>query len=204
MRYPLAASPACAVVGKIIFSRSILLRVNTAILTTVILLFIFGKIPAARAASSTCEIPENLRHEIAVKYPGERVVELSDLEEDDKGFFQEDHGAACPGLVKVDFYGDGNPTVALVLTKGDRPRRLTELVVAHRVRERWDTVVLDTGSPGPYAPVVWSQPPGHYQDVEDNKTIGATRPVIVFSKYEAWAILYAWTGSRVTKIWLQD
>ncbi len=24
-------------------------------------------------------------------------------------FFQKDHADTCPGLVKVDFYGDGNP-----------------------------------------------------------------------------------------------
>jgi hypothetical protein len=36
------------------------------------------------------------------------------------------------------------------------------------------------------------------------KKIRATRPVIVFCGYEAWAILYAWTGKDVIKIQLAD
>jgi hypothetical protein len=32
----------------------------------------------------------------------------------------------------------------------------------------------------------------------------AKRPVIVFCKYEAWAIVYSWTGTRVDKVWISD
>jgi hypothetical protein len=158
---------------------------------------------AAASPNGACDLPQGLQREIAAKYPGTKLVGLSDLEEDDRGFFQKDHGDACPGLVKVDFYGDGEPTFALVLTNA-RAKEHTELVVAHEVRERWAVNALDSGNPSPYAPVVWSQPAGEYRDVYGNKTIRAIRPVIVFCKYESWALLYAWTGSRVTKIWLQD
>jgi len=167
-------------------------------------LFVFVSAAVAAPQSEVCSLPNDLQRELTVKYPGARVIGLSDLEEDDRGFFQKDHGDDCPGLVKVDFYGDGKPTLALVLTKKNGKAEQTELVMAHRVGERWRTVVLGTGGASPYAPAVWSQPPGEYQDIDGNKTIRATRPVVVFSKYESWAILYAWTGSRVTKIWLQD
>lgn len=162
------------------------------------------RLAAAALANRACNLPRDLRRELATKYPGSRVVGLPDLEEDDRGFFRKDHADACPGLVKVDFYGDGKPTLALVLTRKDGTTEHTELVVAHRVGERWSMAVLGTGGASPYAPVVWSQPPGQYQDIDGKKTIRATRPVVVFSKYESWAILYAWTGSRATKIWLQD
>lgn len=62
---------------------------------------------------------------------------------------------------------------------------------------------MDTADGAP-APVVWSQPAGEYRDVYGKKEIRATRPVIVFTGYESWSILYAWTGSKVTKIWLRD
>ena len=94
---------------------------------------------------------------------------------------------------------------ALVLTRNDGKTEQTELVVAHRVREQWRMAVLDTGgNASPYAPVVWSQPPGKYQDVYGEKTVRATWPVIVFCKYESWAILHAWTGRGIAKIWLSD
>lgn len=159
---------------------------------------------AAAPADHACNLPEGLQREIAAQYPGAKLVSLSDLEEDDRGFFQKDHGDACPGLTKVDFYGDGKATFALVLRRKSGAGGRMDLVVAHDVEHRWRLTVLDTGGASPYAPAVWSQPPGEYHDVYGKKAIRASRPVVVFCKYESWAILYAWTGSRVVKMWLQD
>jgi hypothetical protein len=152
--------------------------------------------------NDACDLPQDLQREIATKYPGSKLVTLRDLDEDDKGFFQKDHGDSCPGLAKVDFYGDGKPTLAFVLFTNGGANEHTELMVAHWVAERWSITQLGTG--GADAPVVWSLAPGEYQDVYGKKTLRATHPVIVFSKYESWAILYAWTGNRVAKIWLRD
>jgi hypothetical protein len=147
--------------------------------------------------------PQGLQREIAIKYSGAKLVRLSNLDQDDRGFFQKDHGDACPGLVKADFYGDGKPTLALVLiTKGGKGKK-AELVLAHRVGGRWATRMLDTANAAPL-PVVWSQPPGKYRDVYGTKEIRATRSVIIFAGYESWAILYAWTDNEITKIWLRD
>jgi len=157
-------------------------------------------VQAATAApqNGECNLPSDLQGEIATKYPGRKLVTLSDLQEDDRGFFQKDHGNSCPGLVKVDFYGDGKPTLALVLITKDN----SELIVAHQLGDSWKTAVLGKG--GPNVPVVWSLPPGEYTDVNGNRKIRASRPVIVFLQYEAWGILYAWTGDAVKKIWIAD
>jgi hypothetical protein len=158
---------------------------------------------AAAPQNDACNVPTALQHDIAAKYPGAKLVTLSALDADDRGFFQKDHGDACPGLTKVDFYGDGKPTMALVLIAMSGAKETTKLIVAHQVSGRWQTRVLDTADAAP-VPVVWSQPPGHYTDVYGNKEIRATKPVIVFTGYESWSILYAWTVSGVKKIWLQD
>jgi hypothetical protein len=78
----------------------------------------------------------------------------------------------------------------------------TELVLAHEVRKGWETKSL-ANADGP-VPVVWSEGPGKYDDVYGKKTIEATNPVVVFCGYESWAIIYAWTGNRVEKIWIMD
>jgi hypothetical protein len=153
---------------------------------------------AAVPQGRQCDLPQDLQLEISSKYPGRKLVTLSDLQDDDRGFFQKDHGNSCPGLVKVDFYGDGKPTLALVLISKEN----SELIVAHQVGENWRTTVLGKG--GPSVPVVWSLPPGKYTDVYGQKAIRATRPVIVFFAYESWGILYAWTGNAVNKIWIAD
>jgi hypothetical protein len=63
---------------------------------------------------------------------------MSDLEEYDRKLFRKDHGNSCPGLVKVDFYGDGKPTLALVLITGNGAQEKAELVVARQnPAEQW-------------------------------------------------------------------
>src|SRR5258708_24239447 len=157
-------------------------------------LFVFVQIAVAASPDGACDLPQDLQREIASKYPGKKIVSLADLQDDDRGFFQKDHNKSCPGLVKVDFYGDGKPTLALVLIGNGEGKDSSVLVVAHQVEAAWNISTLATG--GPTVPVVWSLPPGEYRDVYGNKTIRATRPVIVFSKYESWGIHYAWTNNN--------
>lgn len=166
-------------------------------------LFVLARAAVAAPLDNACKLPESLQRKIASGYPGTVLVTLSALDADNKGFFEKDHGDTCPGLTKVDFYGDGEPTLALVLIAKSDTKEKAKLVVAHQVGGQWQTVLLDSADGAP-VPVVWSQPPGQYRDVYGKKEIRATRPVIVFTGYESWSILYAWTGSRVTKIWLQD
>src|SRR5437016_7556280 len=73
------------------------------------------------------------------------VVTLADLQDDDRGFFQKDHNNSCPGLVKVDFYGDGKPTLALVLIKKDEAKE-SAILVSHQVEATWNITVLATRS----------------------------------------------------------
>lgn len=165
-------------------------------------LLAFPRFAPAAPQTAGCDLPQDLHRKIAIKYPGKKVVTLSDLQEDDKGFFQADHGNSCPGLVNVDFYGDGKPTLALVLIPNGSANQNAQLVLAHQVEGGWKVALLAGG--GPTVPVVWSLPPGSYSDVYGRRTIQATRPVIVFFKYESWGVLYAWTGKAVTKIWVAD
>jgi hypothetical protein len=164
----------------------------------------FAQATPSPQTSEACVLPQDLQREVVGKYPTAKIIEVSDLEEDDRKFFQSDHDNSCPGVAKVDFYGDGKPTLALVLIPRSGTKEPTKLVVAHHDDGKWLITPLDTGGPSPIAPVVWSLPFGEYRDVYGDKTIRATKPVIVFCKYEAWAILYAWTGKGVSKIWLMD
>src|SRR6266851_3890504 len=132
---------------------------------------------AAAPQNRECDLPRDLQREITSKYPGRKLVTLADLQEDDKAFFQKDHGNDCPGLVKVDFYGDGKPTLALVLIVNVGGKESAELVVAHEIGQKWETVLLDNA--GSSMPVTWSQSPGEYEEFNSEKKIRATRPVIV-------------------------
>jgi hypothetical protein len=171
---------------------------NTTI--TALLLMLFPHI--ATAVDRDCDLPQDLQAKISHNYPGKKIVSLSDLDEGDRTLFQKDHGNACPGIVNVDFYGDGKPTFALVLIGKDGGKTNADLIIAHRPGQSWNTKLLDTAKDS--VPVVWKQGPGKYQDVYGKKKVVAVKPVVVFCEYEAWAILYAWMDNRAAKIWLSD
>lgn len=147
-----------------------------------------------------CVLPDGLSRAIAVKHLNAHVVTLDDLNQDDQTLFQKEHGSSCPGLTRVDFYGDGKPTFALVLLRADARR--AELVIAHQLQGQWQTTSLDTADSS--VPVVWTEKPGKYDDLYGEKTLRATRPVVVLCGYNSWAIVYAWTGNQVEKIWVRD
>jgi hypothetical protein len=166
--------------------------------------FVLVQVASAGPSIDPCDLPKELQAVVARKYPGSGVVKVSDLEEDDRSFFREDHGDACPGLANVDFYGDGKTTLAVaLLTKNEqREKYKTKLVLARQAMGGWQTTLL--GATGGPVPVIWSEGPGVYKDVYGRKELHASHAVIVFCGYESWAIVYAWTNNKVDKVWVRD
>jgi hypothetical protein len=103
--------------------------------------------------------------------------------------------------VKVNFYGDGKPTYALVLIAGENPKRRAELIVAHQLIESWEirSLAVTDGTP-----VVWREGPGNYEDMYGPETIRARNPVVVFCGLESWAAVYAWNGNKIEKVQVSD
>jgi hypothetical protein len=172
-------------------------------MTCVLTFCLLGFLQATAAAPppNRCAYPTGLSDEISKKYPGTHLVSLADLDEYDRKLYQKDHGTRCPGLVRVNFYGDGKPTWALVLISGEGAKQKAELVVARQVGRDWEIRSLETTDG---TPVVWREGPGKYDGMNVEKPLRANNPVIVFCGYGSWAILYAWTGTEVKKIWLSD
>jgi hypothetical protein len=154
-------------------------------------------------APDKCELPSGLKSEISKKYPGTRVVTQADLNPDDSTLFRKDHGDECPGLARVNFYGDGKPTRAIILITARGSHAKTGLILAHKVGTEWQTETLEAFAEVGSA-VVWGEGPGTYDDLSEPKTIHARNPVIIFCGYEAWARLYAWTGKKVEFVQISD
>ena len=159
-------------------------------------------IPAATASpNDQCAYPADLRGQISKNYPDTHLVTLADLDEYHQKLFRKDHKSQCLGLVKVDFYGDGKPTYALVLIAGENPKRRAELIVAHQLVEGWEIRSLDVTDG---TPVVWREGPGKYDDMYEPKTIRAKNPVLVFCGLESWAVVFVWNGKEVEKLQVSD
>ena len=179
-----------------------LLRLSVVPLCAVTLLF-FATAHKGIAATthSACEVPQGLRAAISSRFPGTSVVSLSDLTEYERRLFQRDHGGRCPGSVRVDFYGDGQPTWALALLDMENSRRNVQLVLARELGKKWNLEVVDSVNE---VAVLWVEKPGEYRDTYGEKTIRATHDAVVFCGYGSWAILYAWTGKDIQKVWISD
>jgi hypothetical protein len=177
------------------------MRLKALLICTVSLYVSAAQVPVAARPKDRCTLPPGLAEEIAIKYPGENLVKLTDLSEYNRKLFQEDHDDQCPGLVRVNFYGDGKPTWALVLIAGESPKRKAELLVAHQVAEGWEirSLVTTDGTP-----VVWREAPGRYDDLYGKKTIRARNPVIVLVGYESSEVVFAWTGKEVERVQISD
>jgi hypothetical protein len=161
-------------------------------------------ITAATASDATsCKLPQELRRKIEMRYPGMRLVDKPALNEYDRQLFEKEHDGDCPGAANVDFYGDGKPTIALILLEASANAHEGILLVAHEVDGAWRLRVLDKVD-APLAPVVWGENPGEYTDVSGNRTIKAHHEPVVLCRYEAWAVLYALDGKMVKKIWIAD
>lgn len=173
------------------------------VLVCVVGLYLFAANHAVYAALSkdSCDFPRGLKDELSKKYPDMRLVSLADLDEHDRKLYKKDHGIRCPGLARVNFYGDGKPTWAVVLIAGENPKRKAELVVARLGADGWEIRPLETTDG---TPVVWREPPGKYEDLYGKKTIQAANPVIMFVGYESWAVVFAWTGKDVDKVQISD
>ena len=174
---------------------------SVAIFGTALTFLILVRGAAAQSSNGVCNLPKDLQSVVEGKYPGAKIVTLSDLNEHDKRLFQTEHADACPGLTKVDFYGDGKPTFALALTSKSGSYPNTKLVLAHELATGWKLTTLDKAD-GP-VPVIWSDKPGEYKSVYQHR-LRANAPVIVFCGYSSWAVLYAWTNNRIAKLWLRD
>jgi hypothetical protein len=109
-----------------------------------IVLAFFALLTACATAQQKdpCALPTSLQNELATKYPGQRPVRISDLSTYNKRFYRKDHGNHCPGLVKVDLYGDKKPTWTIILRKNDQGISVTELLVAQQIEDGWKLNLL--------------------------------------------------------------
>lgn len=160
-----------------------------------------GQMPAE------CELPKSLAEKVKQVLPGYSVITANALRKSDRSRYRADHGASCPGLVKIDFYGTRLPTYGIAVAKLEDKKMDAKLLVAtqtEKVTGKWSVIEVDSAATLTSAPVIWAEPPGEYRDVHRQKTINAKHPVLLFVGYESWAIVYAWNGTEIQKVWVSD
>lgn len=176
------------------------------LLTAFVVAQLLALLPMLRGAppENACALPADLSATIEKTYPESHALELANLKEENRKRFQSQEGSRCPGVLSLDFYGDGKETLAIIVVS----KQKADLVVAHRAGGDWELKSLesfDRSSPDdPLDSAIWTVKPGKYHDGYEKKTIRATHPGIAFGEYDAWLLVYAWTGKQVEKVTLHD
>jgi hypothetical protein len=167
--------------------RKMLLRVGRSVV--VLLLLGVGFLARAQEQSRKFDaLPSSVRAAVEEKYPGWRLVQVSDLRSDDQTLWKKSHGAKCPGLA-VGHYENGSDN-SYAITLFQKAPKLRQLLV-----------VITPGLPSPklhvlsgpqevaYLSVVSKLPPGSYSDAE-GKPVKIGKESISYEAIEAGAITY--------------
>lgn len=154
----------------------------------------------------SCRLPDSLQQQVISKYSGFKVINIDKLTKYHQKLFMKHFSIACPGTIKLDFFGSGKSTYAIALLKRfDAQSNILILIVAQQQKiSNWDIIELEKTDKISVAPVIWTEPPGEYKGLKGLKTIKANYPVLFLVGYESWGLVYAWTGSKVEKIQISD
>lgn len=151
-------------------------------------------------------LPSSLSAMLQARYEDWRLVTRFMLMPSDLDLYERDHGASCPGAVRLDFYGKPARQYGVVLMSDASGRRQACLLVAEEsAKDRWrirEIERIDSEA----TPVVYSMPPGRHQGFreEQPRLLTARHEALILAWYEKVAVLYAWNGSRVEELWISD
>jgi len=149
-------------------------------------------------------LPDTLEKLLEKQYPGWKIVNLKMLNPYHKKLYLTNKKAICPGVAKVNFYGDGREVFAIVLTRRSENGSRSRLIISRQNESgQWYLITLDDNTSGP-PPVVVVGPPGEYEQVYKERFIRAQQEVIVYIGYESWAVLYFWNGKKIEELQISD
>jgi hypothetical protein len=146
----------------------------------------------ARRSHCSETIPTAVQKIIQQRYPGFHILTKKESR----------HG--CPGIAKVDVYGDGRTVYAIVILtdRGSGWQKDGKLILAKKDAHHWEVEVLDEGDGYPGS--LWHEPAGLYGDRYGGKTLKSKGDVIIYFGYESWERAYGWTGEQFMWVQLSD
>ena len=177
-------------------------------ISAIVAMFLFDD---AAQANDACPhaLPAPLLEILKTEYPDWKLVDLEDLGSEGADFYRKDadvypekNPTGCPGAARVDLYGDGQHAYALVLKRESNNRVKSKLLLSEIDKsKKW---VSRTLMDDECVCAVRTIPPGEHTDVIKGNTIKSRGEAILYIKYEAYAIVFAWTGQKIERVYVQD
>lgn len=117
--------------------------------------------------------------------------------------YRKERPTGCPGVLRLDLYGDGRPVFAILIMREIQNGWQTKLLLAEQEsHKKWklQTIWEANDVDGVLLPV----PPGEDSDIWRDVTIRGTGEGILYIKYEAYAIVFRWTGQSIEHVYVMD
>ena len=146
-------------------------------------------------ASGSCVLEPKLRAAIEKRFGTSRVLSKADLYEDERELYTKDHGSACPGIARGQFFGaKERPAIAILLVDAGATAAV-KLIVARPATTSWVFFEVEELEKGSTA-VLWKERPGAYEDRSSDRKLSTKNDVIALTGYESWQRLVIWTGAK--------
>ncbi len=145
----------------------------------------------AYAAEQVCNqdaVPAPIRSLVQEKYPGWRIVQVSDLRSDDQSLWRKAHHGQCPGLFAGHFESGVAESYAITLFR--KAPKLRQLLIVATMEDSVPKLhVLSRAQDVAFLSVISKLPPGSYFDAE-GKRLKIGRESISYEAIEAGAVMY--------------
>ncbi len=161
-----------------------------------------GSVLIWSSSTEPCALTAGLGCEIGHRYPEYRVLDITMLRSDDRKLFTHDSPGQCPGVARLQFFGDRKKAVAVLLWKQEKGEGYL-VVGREQGGDRWEVMEVSKLG-GSFPPVIWPEPPGEYADWNGTRKMKVKWPAIHLVQYEAWSKLFAWDGSKIVMLQMTD
>jgi hypothetical protein len=175
-------------------------------LIVIVLLYAIPAFSDGVQSQSSCVgvLPNSLENLVKEQYRGWQIVSVEMLKPHHRKLFLKDRRRKCPGIAKVDLYGDGRQVYAVVLIEESDIDRRSKLVLTQETgKDKWQMTTLEDETTVPI-PVVAAGPAGTYEHVYGERELKSDHEVVVYIGYESWVVVYAWNGKQIEKIQISD
>jgi hypothetical protein len=155
-------------------------------------------------ASCARLLPKPLADVLRSSHSQWKVLELSDLTEDDRQIWEKARGKVCPGVARGDFDGSRKPQYAVLLLYRKTPTTLRLVHAVQAGNRPYRLLTMDEGESS-RPPVVHRQPPGKYYRAGDTKTaIDVRGDVIYLETIEAGATAFYFANGKLRKVLVSE
>lgn len=150
---------------------------------------------STEARRSTCALPIGVTKELPPQFVGWRLLQVSDLVEDDQALWSKAQGKKCPGLAGGHFTDRTSPELAFSLID-PKARKQAVLLAKQTSAKRYDVSVVSPSTQATNFLVIHALPPGTYRGFENRRTVRTQFDSVAYELIEsAMDMIYFKNGS---------